>query len=281
VVLHRSISVHWLRQSKNAEMNSVISVIESVRGIYEITVDPFSLDITREQIFRELGYAENAVPEFFSEQVDEILEEYCKLCDIRAAYRVVDVSAHRGQGLLINNTFFDLNKIIAFQIKNAEMLALFICTIGTGMESWSSQLFSEGDGVRAHFVDTIASAAVEKATDIIHDHIEQQMVQKGLAVTNRFSPGYCGWSVSQQHLLFSFFPSGCCGIELTESSLMIPRKSTSGIIGIGSSVKREPYFCGRCTKKDCTYRLYRQWKDKKGTGNDPVSAPDQDLNITV
>ncbi len=240
-------------------MSFIISA-ESANGIHEIFVDASSLDISREQIFKELGYAENAIPEFFGEQIDEILERYQRLCSIRAAYRIVDVSVHNNHGLLVNNTLFDLNKIIAFQLKNAERLVVFICTIGAQMENWSSQLFSEGDGVKAHFVDTIASAAVEKATDLLHDYIEQKMTEKRLSVTNRFSPGYCGWSLSEQHLLFSFFPSGCCGIELTESALMLPRKSTSGVIGVGSSVKKEPYYCDRCTNQDCTYRFYRQLK---------------------
>lgn len=261
MALHRNISVHWLRQSKNAEMSTVFSAVSS-KEIHEFAVDPLSLDISREQIFKELGYAENAIPEFFSEQIDEILKRYQGLCDIRAVYRVVDVSAHNDHGLLINNILFDPNKTISFQLKNAERLAVFICTIGAQMENWASQLFSEGDGVKAHFVDTIASAAVEKATDILHDHIEQKMTEMGLSVTNRFSPGYCGWSVSEQHLLFSFFPSGCCGVELTESALMVPRKSTSGIIGVGLSVKKEPYFCDRCANQDCTYRLYRQLKEQ-------------------
>jgi hypothetical protein len=108
--------------------------------------------------------------------------------------------------LLINNTFFDLNKIIAFQIKNAEMLALFILYYRNRVwKSWSSQLFSEGDGVRAHLWTSIASAAVEKATDIIHDHIEQQMVQKGLAVTNRFSPDIVAGLFPSSIFYFPFF----------------------------------------------------------------------------
>lgn len=277
MVPHRSIFVHWFRQSKNAEMRAVISVVELAKEFYEIAMDPLSLNIAREQVFQELGYAENAIPEFFSRQIDEILESYRGLCKIRAAYRVVDVSAKKDYSLSVNNIMFDLNKTVTSQLKNAQKLAVFICTIGAQMETWSSQLFSEGDGVKAHFVDTIASVAIEKATDVLHDLIEQKMVEKGLSVTNRFSPGYCGWPVSEQHLLFSFFPSGSCGIELTESALMLPRKSTSGIMGIGSSVKKEPYFCDRCANNDCIYRLSRKLKSKKETTNNPVS----DMNINV
>ena len=94
---------------------------------------------------------------------------------------------------------------------------------------------TEGDAALSYLVDTVASVTEEQATDVLHDHIEKQMQMQGLKITNRYSPGYCDWSVSEQHLLFSFLPANFCGITLTESSLMVPIKSVSGIIGIGKS----------------------------------------------
>jgi hypothetical protein len=80
------------------------------------------------------------------------------------------------------------------------------------------------------------------------------MFQNQLNITNRYSPGYCNWSVSEQKLLFSFLPDGFCGIKLNDSALMTPIKSISGIIGIGQNVKMNEYNCNHCGVKDCTYR---------------------------
>lgn len=49
-------------------------------------------------------------------------------------------------------------------------------------------------------------------------------------------------------------PDRPCGIELTESSLMYPIKSVSGIIGIGSRVERKPYGCTICRNTACYKR---------------------------
>ena len=66
---------------------------------------------------------------------------------------------------------------------------------------------------------------------------------------------YCGWHVSAQPALFSLFPEkNPCGIELTDSCLMLPMKSVSGVIGIGPDVRYLPYTCGICDKKDCYKR---------------------------
>ncbi|RPI00292.1 MAG: hypothetical protein EHM64_17280, partial [Ignavibacteriae bacterium] len=58
--------------------------------------------------------------------------------------------------------------------------------------------------------------------------------------------------------LFSFLPKRFCGVALTESALMIPIKSISGIIGVGEHVNYKPYFCDECGRKDCTYKAFRK-----------------------
>jgi hypothetical protein len=73
-------------------------------------------------------------------------------------------------------------------------------------------------------------------------------------MTNRFSPGYCGWNVKDQFTLFSFFPEKFCGIELTDSALMVPVKSVSGIIGLGENVQKKAYPCDVCTMQNCYRR---------------------------
>lgn len=73
-------------------------------------------------------------------------------------------------------------------------------------------------------------------------------------ITNRFSPGYCHWNVSDQHKLFSLFDEAPRGVTLTDSALMNPVKSISGVIGICENVKYKDYHCRLCKSKDCTYR---------------------------
>ena len=56
-----------------------------------------------------------------------------------------------------------------------------------------------------HFVDMIASVAVDKATDIIHGYIEQKMTENGLFVTNRFSPDIVVGRFPNNNCYFRFF----------------------------------------------------------------------------
>jgi len=112
----------------------------------------------------------------------------------------------------------------------------------------------DGDLLRGYVYDVIGSEVVENAADRMQEELRLTVAGEGLNITNRFSPGYCGWDVAEQHKLFSFFPENYCGITLTESALMNPVKSVSGLIGIGREVRYAPYQCHLCEDKNCIYR---------------------------
>ena len=111
-----------------------------------------------------------------------------------------------------------------------------------------------GDLLKGYVYDVIGSEVVEAAADMMQEELRKSMAASGKEITNRFSPGYCGWDVAEQHKLFSFFKDNFCGITLTESALMNPVKSVSGLIGIGRNVRFTPYQCKLCEDKNCIYR---------------------------
>ena len=227
-------------------------------GPFEVALEVDFSKIAVQEIGKVLGYVDTPLPEHFGELIAGTLSDLQRRCSVRAGYRIATVRRpdSRKVGLYIGDTRFTPGPVIISQLHDAEEAALFVCTIGPQMEETAATLFGEGDPVKGHFTDTVASVAVERVADALHDTIELQMRERGLAVTNRFSPGYCGWPLSQQQELFSFFPDGFCGVILTESALMLPKKSVSGIIGIGPDVTREPYFCDRCNDTGCTYKQF-------------------------
>ena len=152
---------------------------------------------------------------------------------------------------------FSIGKIIERQLKGAEAYALFICTAGQEYEDYMRRLKEEGDMVRVFIADALGSVIAEKTADRMEEMLQESIDKLGWRHTNRFSPGYCGWHVSQQQLLFPMFRGETCGVSLTESSLMVPIKSVSGIIGLGQTVKRLDYTCGLCDFKQCYKRKQR------------------------
>ena len=132
--------------------------------------------------------------------------------------------------------------------------AVFVCTAGPEINDRAKELNDKGELVEAYLIDILGSVMVEKAMDKIQEALRERMTVEGLKITNRYSPGYCDWNVSEQKMLFSFLPEKFCDITLSESCLMHPTKSVSGIIGIGEHVKFDKHVCHACSSVNCLYR---------------------------
>jgi hypothetical protein len=220
------------------------------------------LEVSTEIIEKFMGYEPGNAPEPIPQLIDEVMTAANEYGDIKGGFVILeDIDINRNEKTLhINNTVFEVKKIVANQLKKIDNLALFACTAGPEIGTLSKELMHDGDFIKGYVADVVGSEMVESAMDKIQNDLEQKMEGQSLHITDRYSPGYCGWSVGEQHKLFSFLPENFCGITLTPSSLMQPIKSVSGIIGIGSEVERKGYVCQMCDMVNC---IYREKKDTK------------------
>ena len=205
------------------------------------------LGISLSEIYEQMGYEQAVSDEATVKETDIIIAEAKGFLRPRFCFFV--------QRELPD---FAIGKIIERQLKGAEAYAFFICTAGVEYEAFQERLKKEGDMVRVFIADALGSVIAEKAADQMEQSLQENIDKLGWHHTNRFSPGYCGWHVSQQQLLFPLFKGETCGVKLTESSLMLPIKSVSGIIGLGPNVRHLDYTCGLCDFKQCYKR-----KEKK------------------
>ena len=214
------------------------------------------LKLTVDQIDRVMGYKEGESHEHISDLVSEVMKETKPISNIKAEYRIFDKIRFNAEekSIEINSTTFNIKKIVYGQIKKSEVAAIFLCTAGEEIGIRSREAMKTGDLLKGYIYDVIGSEIVEAAGDLMQNELEKTMLSSGKKITNRFSPGYCGWDVVEQHKLFRLMPNNFCGIRLTTSALMDPVKSISGIIGIGENVKHLPYTCSLCDMKDCIYR---------------------------
>lgn len=224
--------------------------------IREFTYSFSQLAINPSEIAFLLGYSDGILPEPFAEYLSEAIRKAASFGDICGAVLIADqVSFSESKDrIVINGLEFFTGKTVAKELRNSESAALFICTAGQEISDLSRSLMLGDDPVLGYVFDVLGSVTVEAAMDKIHQELKKMAASGGLLITNRYSPGYCQWSVSDQHKLFSLFPANCCGISLTDSALMHPIKSVSGIIGLGKTVKYREYTCDLCGLSECFYR---------------------------
>ncbi|MDR1097252.1 MAG: hypothetical protein LBL57_03880 [Tannerella sp.] len=186
----------------------------------------------------------------------QVFEELPSISDIHGGYAVFDdIEILRAEGKIrINNRALEPGARICGYMKNAEKLAVFICTAGEGFSRFSGKYNREGDYLKGYITDTFGSIIAEKAAGYIQESLEAGMREQGLQITNRYSPGYCNWQLTDQKQLFDLLPQNQCGISLSESCLMHPIKSVSGMIGIGKNVRKNSYACDICNSATCVYR---------------------------
>ncbi len=211
------------------------------------------LDISLDNIIRTMGYSNGNMPDGFQQILEELVDESKKNVFPECGFLILPQNSCKASSgfVVLDGKEFRTDKIVAGSLKKISGAALFVATIGSEFDVWSKETFKNGDPLGGYIIDLLGSEIVESLADWVENKIKNHFAEQKLKCSNRYSPGYCGWSVTEQHKLFEFFTEEFCGISLTESSLMKPHKSVSGIIGISTAIEWKEYPCDVCTVEHC------------------------------
>jgi cobalamin-dependent methionine synthase I len=243
-----------------SQIYSIIKLNKMMSKTFQFAFSDLKLSVS--QIESVIGYKEGEDSELVTDVIEEILKESKEICTAKAQYTTFPGIKfdNSSKSVEISNMSFNVKKIVYNQIKKSDSAAIFLCTAGAEIGIRSRSAMHEGDLFRGYIYDVVGSEIVEATADLMQAELEKEVILEGKHITNSYSPGYCGWDVTEQHKLFRLFPENYCGIRLTESALMDPVKSISGIIGIGDKVRFNPNTCGMCDIEDCFYRKFRERK---------------------
>ena len=144
-----------------------------------------------------------------------------------------------------------------------EHLALFAVTLGHPTSAAVAECFKGADFALAYVLDAMASVAADAAAEASERWYARTLRERGWSTPDgaalRYSPGYCGWDVTGQRGLFAYLKPERIGLTLTDSCLMQPLKSVSGVLIAGPrAIHRFPPtfdFCARCEERTCRDRL--------------------------
>ena len=228
-------------------------------------LDYHHLHIEPKDLYEQMGYGETPPHEDVMHETAAMTAEISALLRPQYCYFITKGELDTERHILhAMGRQLQVGRIISRQLKGSSAYAFFVATAGIEFERFQQQLSHESDMVRMYLADAIGSVIAEKAADRMEENLQASISGYGWQHTNRFSPGYCGWHVSQQQQLFPMFGiRQPCGVQLTPSSLMVPIKSVSGVVGLGQDVRKLEYTCGLCNYKDC-YKRRRKEKAEAG-----------------
>ena len=217
----------------------------------------FEIDIRSSEVERLLGRGSGAAgrggatdgrsgtPRQAAERLERTLEEA-----ISRAGELI-----RTAGVYVIGSGDDLGDSSVFE--GLERIAYCVCTIGPALEKEVTRLSGGGELLRAVVLDAVGSVAAEETAEHMDRRIQEEAAAMGLETSCRASPGYGDWDVREQAKLFRIVPAERIGVTLSESSMMMPRKSVSFAIHIAERPARlrSENSCRNCDREDCPYRL--------------------------
>ncbi|MFH1189920.1 MAG: vitamin B12 dependent-methionine synthase activation domain-containing protein [Candidatus Omnitrophota bacterium] len=202
---------------------------------------------------RILPHADSAILKSAREALDRAKE----LAAPKAAFTKKTVRAVGRGGIDLAGGIAFKGKSLSKYIKGSRAVYLFLVTIGPAVENEASALMGRGESLQGYLLDRAGSFAVESMADALGSRILKEDGPGDKSVSMPFSPGYCDWPVDEQVKLDKILGFSKIGVRLTESCMMVPRKSISGLIGIGPVKlysKTRPK-CGICHMKNCGFRI--------------------------
>ena len=158
--------------------------------------------------------------------LDELIGEARELIHPRGAYEVAFVGARGERTVEIGTGVFE-SPLLSRNLESANKVFPYIITIGPELEQAAT---AQDDLLKQYYLEEIANLALEQAAAWLGAHLEARYGVTGLS---NLSPGsLVDWPITEQPMLFSIFgdTERLIGVRLTDSMLMVPRKSISGIL---------------------------------------------------
>jgi hypothetical protein len=168
----------------------------------------------------------------------------------KAVYKVSYVDSKAEDSVIIDGVLFR-SKVLRKHFDKVERVFPYVVTIGAGLEDMAK---ASGDPLEKYYLDLIGNAAVAQA----REHIKKRLCTRyALQSLSYLGPGQLkDWPLGEQRSLFSLLGDveSAVGVTLSNSLLMIPRKSLSGIY-----FPTEIPFkaCQLCPKVGCPSRKAR------------------------
>jgi len=233
-----------------------IEPVKDESGLFLCRLDHAQVPLLKSRIARALGYR-YSVPDYLIDAIDTVCTDLQRTSRPMCGFRVLNAVC-TSEGFSCAGNCFTTGPEIGEQLKQAKRLAVFAGTAGEGYEQLRRDYTNRDEPLLIYALDAVGSELAERIADRIAREVKAVAKTEGMTTSNRYSPGYCGWNVSEQHQLFALLPEAFCGITLTPSAMMYPIKSVSGVIGIGRSIRRNAYRCDLCAMREtCRGRSQR------------------------
>ena len=180
-------------------------------------------------------------------QVETLIYETQSLILPKAVYKLCYIESKLEDAIILDGISLK-SCVLHKNFNNVERVFPYVVTIGDKLEEKAR---SYDDLLKQYYLDTIGNVALTTVQEYLKDQLRSRYALDGMSY---MSPGSLkDWAIEEQIPLFSILGDveNSTGVRLSESLLMIPNKSLSGIY---FPTIIPFYSCQLCPRKDCPTR---------------------------
>ena len=183
----------------------------------------------------------------YFEELASCVHEAQAVARPKAMYRVGYIESRGNHSISISGIQFS-SRVLCVNLEKEHRVFAYLATCGVEIQEWAHSL---DDPLKQYWGNAIQESALRAASRALSADIDERY-QPGK--TSAMAPGSLGdWPLSEQRPLFALLGDTvqAIGVRLSESLLMIPTKSVSGI-----RFPTEERFesCQLCPRVDCPGR---------------------------
>lgn len=165
----------------------------------------------------------------------------------KAMYNVCYIEKKLEDMVMLNGLPFR-SKVLRKNLDQVERVFAYVVTIG---EEFDEKITTCDDLLDKFYLDTIGNVALRSARKHLRKHLLSKYAVEGMSF---MSPGsLTDWPIEEQKPLFSLIGDveAAIGVKLTNTFLMLPTKSVSGIF---FPTEISFYSCQLCPREKCDGR---------------------------
>jgi len=224
---------------------------------------PLGVDIPLNEVKRYMGYRGiNDISAETEERIIKVIDQVQKLSQPRMVIREYPIDISGGSAVIRagNEDVTLTSDSLCKNMKGCCRALLLAATIGPSCDM-AVRRAGIASAAEASMYQAAGAAAIEAYLDSENKRLKSEYEAKGLFLRPRFSPGYGDLKLEHQKDWFRLLDiTKQIGVELTDSLLMVPTKSVTAIIGIGTDNSRtKGSGCADCNiRTTCDYTKGRR-----------------------
>ena len=208
-----------------------------------IVLDDFSFQMDLDQLLKRLHVRERE----YVEELKGLAGEAQAVARPKALYKMAFIESQGDDYVVVDDVVLT-SRVLRVNLDKAHRVFPFVATCGMELEEWTRSI---DDVLHRYWADTIKRMALRSAIRALNEHLAEYY-RPGR--TSTMSPGsLADWPLREQGALFSLLGNArdSIGVQLTDSFLMIPTKSVSGM-----RFPTEESFesCQLCPREHCPGR---------------------------